>query len=195
MKKQQIIDEAKNFAKKRLGEDYTGHDYWHSIRVAKNALIIADDEGGDKHIIELAAILHDIADHKFNNDTKIIEDWLNENDPEAKDQVMHIINNISFKKGTKIESKEGLIVQDADRLDAIGAIGIARTFATGAYFRRPLYNPEIKPNGNNTTTINHFYDKLLLISDKLNTNTGKKLAKERNEFMKKFLNEFYKEWG
>ena len=171
-------------------------------------------EGGDLEIIELAALLHDVSDHKFNGGKldeggKVAQSLLRKYDyPEDRAaQVAYIVDNISYKgANTPAEMKtlEGKIVQDADRLDAIGAIGIARTFNYGGFKNRAIYNPEIKPNLNmskeeyknsDAPTINHFYEKLLLLKDKMNTKTGKEIAAQRHDFMKLFLNQFYAEWN
>ncbi|MCB9358321.1 HD domain-containing protein [Candidatus Woesearchaeota archaeon] len=184
-----VIEMAKEFAREKLGKDCTGHDYWHTIRVLNNSIKISEREGGEQFIIQLAAILHDIGDHKFENDTNIVKNWLKENDVEEIEKIMHIIENVSFKKGTKIESKEGMIVQDADRLDAIGAIGISRVFATGVHFKRPIYDPENEKN-----SIQHFYDKLLKLKDLMNTSAGKEMALSRHKYMEEFLQRFYEEW-
>ena len=178
-----------------------------------NAKHIALEEKCNQQVVELGALLHDIADHKFVDNfeeasvarTREILESLSVSDEVIKD-VQHIVLNCSFKGGVeenKMESKEGLIVQDADRLDAIGAIGIARTFAFGGKYGNVIYDPEIEPQNfksaeeyrkNRTHTINHFYEKLLLLKDKMNTETGRKMAEERHRFMERFLDRFYKEW-
>lgn len=208
------IKKTVDFVKDRLKNETTGHDWWHIFRVWKNAVYIGKKEKADLLVVELAALLHDIADWKFHNgDTKvgpkIAKEWLEKMrvSEEIINQVCHIIEHISFK-GAKVKSRiktlEGQVVQDADRLDALGAIGIARAFAYGGAKGRLIYEPEVKPELHKTfrayrnsrgTTINHFYEKLLLLKDLMNTSTGKKLAATRHHLMTEFLKEFYKEWG
>ncbi len=201
------------FVKEQLKNAEGGHDWFHIERVYKNAQVIAAAEDCDLEVVTLAALLHDIADSKFHNGDetigpKVARAFLEANQvlPAAVDHVIAIIENISFKGGNfdqQFHSKELAIVQDADRLDAIGAIGIARTFNYGGFKNRALYDPEIKPNlsqtkeeykKNEAPTINHFYEKLLLLTDKMNTETGKKMAKKRHDFMVHFLAQFYAEW-
>lgn len=203
-----------DFVKEKLHGAEAGHDWYHIERVWKLSKKIAQTENCNLEVVELSALLHDIADPKFHagNETlalKISQDFLeNQNVSNAIiEQVLFIIQNISFKnrgeapKDLPIELK---IVQDADRLDAIGAIGIARTFNFGGFRNNLMYHPEIPPKLNMTkeeykknegTTINHFYEKLLLLKDLMNTEKGKELAQERHDFMQKFLDEFYKEWN
>ncbi|UBB89530.1 HD domain-containing protein [Candidatus Kaistella beijingensis] len=203
-----------DFVKEKLHGAEAGHDWFHIERVWKLSKKIAETENCNLEVVELSALLHDIADPKFHggNETlalKISQDFLeNQNVSNAIiEQVLFIIQNISFKnrgeapKDLPIELK---IVQDADRLDAIGAIGIARTFNFGGFKNNLMYHPEIPPKLNMTkeeykknegTTINHFYEKLLLLKDLMNTEKGKELAQERHDFMQKFLDEFYKEWN
>lgn len=210
---EQVIANTVVFVKKKLNGDSTGHDWWHIYRVWKMSLMISNKEGGNHFIIELAALLHDIADWKFNDGnsyvgTDIINDWLTSQNVEPKiiKSVIEIINTLSFK-GANVETPmgtiEGKIVQDADRLDALGAIGITRAFAYGGYKKREIYNPDIKPVLHNTfdeykknrgTSINHFYEKLLLLKDRMNTETAKKMAIERHHYMESFLKEFFSEW-
>jgi len=213
MNKIKIIQKVKDYIKNNLGSEPTGHDWWHSWRVWKMAKEIAKKEGGDLFVIELAALLHDIADWKFyggnikigSEKAKNLLKKLRVDDKTIK-HICHIIDNISFK-GAKVKNrmktKEGKIVQDADRLDVIGAIGIARTFAYGAYKGREIYNPDIKPKlhksfkeykNSKGTSINHFYEKLLLFKNRLNTKTAKKIAQKRHEFLKSYLKQFFKEW-
>ncbi len=209
-----IIDKAIDFVKKALSGAEGGHDWWHIYRVWRLSKYIAQTEGGNMFIIELGALLHDIADSKFHNGDETIgprraKDFLkslNVN-PKVIKHIENIIANISFKGGKHIQKFKSLeldIIQDADRLDAIGAIGITRTFNYGGYKGREIYNPEIKANLNmtkeeyknsNTPTLNHFYEKLLLLKDKMNTKTGHLLARQRHRFMQQFLDEFYKEWN
>jgi uncharacterized protein len=213
MNKHQIILNTAAFVKQTLKNAEGGHDWFHILRVWNNAKLIAKNEPVDEFIVELGALLHDIADSKFYNGDetvgpKLAREFLEkENVPE--DVIFHIeniITNISFKGGNfaqKFTSSELNVLQDADRLDAIGAIGIARCFNYGGFKNRPLYNPEIKPKLNQTKeeyknseapTINHFYEKLLLLKDKMNTKTGKKIAEERHQYMETFLQQFYSEW-
>ena len=205
-----IINKTKQFVQDTLKNAEGGHDWWHIYRVWTNAKLIAQTEQADQLTIELAALLHDIADSKFHNGDeeigpKTAGNYLQSINIDA-DVILHVQNIIrymSFKSGFDkpvFHSPELAIVQDADRLDAIGAIGIARTFSYGGFKGREIYNPEIKPDLNmskkaykNTTapTINHFYEKLLLLKDKMNTETGKKLAQQRHDFMEKYLEQFY----
>ncbi len=213
MEKQIIIEKTKSFIKQKLDGEATGHDYWHIQRVYELSIYIAEKENADLFVVSLAALLHDVADHKFHNGNssigaQISKEWL-DNLGVAKDviqTVTDIVETISFKAGTnhvKQKTLEGMIVQDADRLDAIGAIGIARTFAYGGNKNREIYNPDIKPKtyenysqytNTKNHSINHFYEKLLLLKDQMNTKTGKKIALERHQFMELFLHQFYKEW-
>lgn len=209
-----IISDTITFVKTKLAAAEAGHDWFHIDRVYKNALKINAEEKGDLLIVSLAALLHDIADSKFHNgDEEIGPRVAGEFLTAAglnKDQVIHvqeIIRNLSFKSSLgeiSFNSKELNIVQDADRLDAIGAIGIARAFTYGGYKNRVLYDPEIKPALNqskeqykNSTapTINHFYEKLLLLKDLMKTREGKKMAEERHDFMRSYLEHFFDEAG
>ena len=202
------------FVKKELENAEGGHDWFHIERVYKNAILISKTEKVDSFIVSLGALLHDIADSKFYNGDEAIgpkkaRDFLNrEKVPEdVIAHVIKIIENISFKGGNKKQqffSNELAIVQDADRLDALGAIGIARCFNYGGYKNRKLYDPDIKPNLNmtpeeyknsNSPTINHFYEKLLLLKNKINTTTGKQIAENRHLYMESFLAQFYGEWN
>ena len=209
----QIINNTILFVKNQLAHAEGGHDWFHIERVYKNALLITEEEECDLTVVKLAALLHDIADSKFHGGDesvgpKTARTFL-ESQNVKEDIILHviaIIENISFKGGNfekKFNSKELEIVQDADRLDAIGAIGIARTFNYGGFKNRPLYNPNIQPNMNmnkeeyknsESPTLNHFYEKLLLLKDKMNTETGKKIAQKRHDFMVTFLSQFYAEW-
>jgi uncharacterized protein len=189
-----------------------GHDWQHSQRVRTMALFLAEKENADVFIVELAALLHDIADAKFNDGDenagpRKARNFLLSLNVEEKTivQIENIIRNISFKSQNKLQenpSIEFCVVQDADRLDAIGAIGIARAFNYGGFRNRPIFDPDIKPNLNmnkeeykksNAPTINHFYEKLLLLKDLMNTVTAKKIAEQRHKFMEKYLEEFFKE--
>ncbi len=210
----ELIENTTTFVKQKLENAESGHDWFHIERVYKNALLIAKSENCDQTIIELGALLHDIADSKFHDgDEKIgpktARNFLESENVEERiiNQVVFIIENISFKGGNFDKKKATIeleIVQDADRLDAIGAIGIARTFNYGGFKNRQIYNPEILPNlkmtkeeykNSDSPTINHFYEKLLLLKDKMNTKTGKKIAQERHQFIETFLEQFYGEWN
>ncbi|HLO90518.1 MAG TPA: HD domain-containing protein [Lentimicrobium sp.] len=235
---QQLIDKTAGYVESELKEAEGGHDWHHIKRVWNNALYIAKKEKkGDLLVIQLAALLHDIADAKFHNGDETIAPRkarnflhsLNINE-DVIEHVINIVENISYRKRNQVSSFNSIelqIVQDADRLDAIGAIGIARVFNFGGFKNRPLYDPSDSPsigpgletnmndlvsdggsshkttNGNSSRmvnnvsshTIGHFYEKLLLLSDMMNTKTGRKLAKERHDFMVLFLNQFYKEWN
>lgn len=210
---QSIIEQTIKFVKITLANAETGHDWFHIERVYKTAQTINAIEKGNPLIVELAALLHDIADSKFNNGDEEIGpkkagDFLKEIGlaDETILQVQEIIRNLSYKAslGTiTFKSKELDVVQDADRLDAIGAIGIARAFTYGGYKNRVLYDPAIPTNLNmskeeykNTTapTINHFYEKLLLLKDLMKTETGKLMAQQRHDFMLSYLDQFYAEW-
>jgi uncharacterized protein len=214
MTNQNLINDTIAFVKKELKNAEGGHDWFHIERVYKNSLLIANGEKCDSLIVQLSALLHDIADSKFHEGDETVGPKKarlfleSKNVPENTiTHVVNIIENISFKGGheaKKFSSLELDIVQDADRLDAIGAIGIARTFNYGGFKNRAIYNPEIKPNLNmskeeyknsDAPTINHFYEKLLLLKDKMNTKTGKEIAAQRHDFMKLFLNQFYAEWN
>ena len=208
-----IIHHTILFVKEKLQNAEGGHDWFHVERVYNNALLIAEDETCDLQVVKLAALLHDVADSKFHNGdetlgAKMAREFLVAQNvaDETINHVIAIIENISFKGGNfenEFNSKELEIVQDADRLDAIGAIGIARTFNYGGFKNRTLYDPNIQPNLNmskeeyknsDSPTLNHFYEKLLLLKDKMNTPTGKKLAEARHIYMQNFLSQFYAEW-
>ena len=209
-----IIENTIQFVKETLKNAEGGHDWFHIERVLNNAKLIAKTEDADDFIVQLGALLHDIADSKFHNGDesigpKIAAEFLESQQvsTEVIDHVVKIIQNISFKGGNieqKFHSAELDIVQDADRLDAIGAIGIARTFNYGGFKNRAIYDPEIEPKLNmtkeeykasNAPTINHFYEKLLLLKDRMNTKTGAEIAQKRHEFMEQFLDQFYAEWN
>lgn len=208
-----IIDATIIYVKQQLEGAEAGHDWFHIERVYRNALHIADQENCKREVVQLAALLHDIADSKFHGGDESIgpktaRTFLESQHTDAAtiDHVVKIIENISFKGGKTERTFSSLeldIVQDADRLDAIGAIGIARTFNYGGFKNRPMYDPAIAPNmhmtkeeykASNAPTINHFYEKLLLLKERMNTSTGKKLAEERHRFMEVFLAQFYAEW-
>ena len=208
-----LINNTILFVKQKLENAEGGHDWFHIERVYKNALLIVKEENCNLQIVQLGALLHDIADSKFHDGDesvgpKVAKAFLESQNvsEDIIDAVINIIENISFKGGNfekKINSIELDIVQDADRLDAIGAIGIARTFNYGGFKNRTLYDPEIDPNltmskeeykNSQAPTINHFYEKLLLLKDKMNTETGKQIAQQRHHFMETFLAQFYAEW-
>ncbi len=214
MKNSNLIENTVVFVKNMLKDAEGGHDWFHIERVLNNSRLIANGEEADLEIIELGALLHDIADSKFHNGDesvgpKIASEFLESQNvsKEIIDHVVKIIQNISFKGGNidqKFSSPELDIVQDADRLDALGAIGIARTFNYGGFKGRGLYDPEIEPKLNmtkeeykasNAPTINHFYEKLLLLKDRMNTETGRRIAASRHAFMLKYLEQFYAEWN
>jgi len=214
MNKSQILENTEAFIKRTLKNAEGGHDWFHIKRVWNNAKLIAKSENADLFIVELGALLHDIADSKFHNGDeslgpKVASEFLEKQQVSAEiiNHVVKVIENVSFKGGNiqqKFNSIELEIVQDADRLDALGAIGIARTFNYGGFKGRALYDPEIDPNlkmtkeeykASTAPTINHFYEKLLLLKDLMNTETGRKIAEERHEFMKLYLVQFYAEWN
>ena len=209
-----LIKNTIQFVQKELKNAEGGHDWFHIERVWKNAKLIAKSEKVNLEIVELGALLHDIADSKFHNGDETIGPkkalaFLISQDiePSVIDHVIAIIDNISFKGGNQKKTFNSIeldVVQDADRLDAIGAIGIARTFNYGGFKNRAIYNPEIQPSLNMTKeeyknstapTINHFYEKLLLLKDRMNTETGKNIAKKRHIFMELYLDQFYNEWN
>ena len=214
MDKEQIIKNTIEFVKETLKGAEGGHDYFHIERVYKNASLIAKNENVDIFVVSLGALLHDIADSKFYGGDETVgpkkaRAFL-EKENVLEEVIIHVENilkNISFKGGNfekKFTSAELDVVQDADRLDAIGAIGIARCFNYGGFKNRELYNPEILPKLNmtkeeykksRTPTINHFYEKLLLLKDKMNTETGQRIAEDRHLFMEQFLQQFYNEWN
>ena len=213
MTSEKIINNTIAFVKTELANAEGGHDWFHTLRVYNNSLLISKKENVDVFVVQLGALLHDIADSKFHDGDesigpKIAREFLFKQNVDSKviEHVIQIIENISFKGGNeaqKFNSPELDVIQDADRLDAIGAIGIARTFNYGGFKNRPLYNPDVTPNLNMTKeeykasmapTINHFYEKLLLLKDRMNTKTGKKIALERHRYMEGFLDQFYGEW-
>ena len=214
MNNTEIIEKTIVFVKETLKDAEGGHDWFHIQRVFNNALLISKDEKGiDPLIIGLGALLHDIADYKFHGGDETVgpkkaKGFLESINVDRGiiEHIEDIIKNVSFKGGNftqDFNSKELEIIQDADRLDAIGAIGIARCFSYGGFKKRPIYNPEIVPNLNmtkeeyknsNAPSINHFYEKLLLLRSKMNTKSGKKIAAERHEFMEQYLKQFYAEW-
>ena len=213
MTKEEAIEKTVAYVKTELANAEGGHDWWHICRVWRTAKEILSKEKCDALTVELAALLHDIADSKFNGGDETIGPMKAEKflqsinvDPIITTHVVNIISHMSFKSShfeQGFTSQELMVVQDADRLDAIGAIGIARAFNYGGFKNRPLFDPDILPNTNmskeeykNSTapTINHFYEKLLLLKGKMNTETGKALAQKRHDFMLEYLEQFYCEW-
>ena len=213
MNNQQIIKNTETFVKNSLKNAEGGHDWFHILRVWNNAKLISKNENVDEFVVELGALLHDIADSKFHDGDETIGPKIARKFLESQNvddaiivHIENIISNISFKGGNfkqQFNSPELEVIQDADRLDAIGAVGIARAFNYGGFKNRPLYNPEISPDLNQTKeayknseapTINHFYEKLLLLKDRMNTETGKQIAADRHIYMEHFLTQFYDEW-
>ncbi len=213
-KQQQTIQKIAKEVKQKLEGEGSGHDFWHVLRVWNMAKHLGEKEGADMFVVELTAVLHDIADWKFHDGDetvgpKVAREVMEKYSVsvEVSDHVCDIILKMSFKgAGVKneINTLEGMVVQDADRLDSIGAIGIARTFAYGGSKNRAMYDPHKKPVKNKNkkqflkddgTTINHFYEKLLLLKDGMNTKTAKKIAGERHRFMQEYLKRFYSEWA
>lgn len=209
-----FVEQTKIYVKEKLSGEGTGHDWFHTERVYKNAIHIAKGETVNLLVIQLAALLHDIADYKFHDGDEnlggeVASNWLRKIgvDESIVLQVKEIIDHMSFKNSFDSEyvlSLEGKVVQDADRLDAIGAIGIARAFAYGGKVGREIYNPNITPahyqtkeeyKQNTGPSLNHFYEKLLLLKDKMNTKTGKQLAEQRHAFMAQYLEVFLAEWN
>jgi len=208
------IENTVEFVKEKLEGAEAGHDWYHIERVWKLSKKIAETEDCNHNVVELSALLHDIADPKFHNGDetiapKIAREFLEEQQvPEdVIEKVLFIIKNISFKNRAEAPAElpiELKIVQDADRIDAIGAIGIGRTFNFGGFKNNPMYDPEVQPSLNmskdeykksNGTTINHFYEKLLLLKDLMNTDKGKEIAQQRHDYMLGFLDQFFKEWN
>ena len=222
LKKEKLIKKTEDFVKKVFLEDYTGHDWWHTHRVRVLAKKIAISESADLFIVDMAALLHDVGDYKFFGGDEeagvlFVKKWLSslKVTEELADKILTVISNISYKNtlpesgnrkkqnSPNFPSKEFMAVCDADRLDAIGAIGIARAFTYGGFYKRQIYNPKIKPMKNITQeeykktdapSINHFYEKLLRIKEMMYTKLGKKIAKKRHRFLNLYLKEFYKEW-
>lgn len=216
MNDSELVEQTIAFVKETLKNAEGGHDWFHIQRVFKNTLLIAKDEKVDILIVSIAALLHDIADAKFHDGNENVGPELAREflislgvKSKAITHIVKIIQHISFKnsldkKRKKFNSKELQVVQDADRLDAMGAIGIARAFNYGGFKNRELYDPDVAPNlkmtkeqykNSTAPTINHFYEKLLLLKDQINTETGKKLAEERHTYMVSFLEQFFKEWS
>lgn len=209
-----FVQKTESYVKDQLRNAEAGHDWFHIERVWKNARLILESETANREVVELAALLHDIADSKFHDGNeelgpRIAGEFLRSISvhPEVVEHVVNIIRHMSFKSSfgkVTFQSREMEIVQDADRLDAIGAIGIARAFHYGGFKNRTIYDPEIAPEQHHSSetykkstspTINHFYEKLLLLKDQMNTPTGKVLAERRHQFMVEFLDEFYGEWN
>ncbi len=208
----EILTRAAEFVRHELRADSSGHDWWHIQRVVNLARVIAREEGADAFVCELAALLHDIADYKIAGDEatglRRVRDWLDGQDVETTvaDHVLEIIATMSFGGGNRppMVSLEGRVVQDADRLDAIGAIGIARAFAFGGSRGRALHDPDALPQqyaskeayqSSGSSTINHFHEKLLLLRDRMNTPYARGLAEQRHRYMEAFLDEFGREWS
>jgi uncharacterized protein len=205
----EIIDRAAAYVREKFENEYSGHDWFHTLRVFKTATRIAEAEGADLVTVQLAALLHDVDDRKLSPETyedkANAREFLSENNVDAGriEGICRIIGEISFAENCVPSTLEGKCVQDADRLDAIGAIGIARAFAYGGNHNRLMYHPDVKPNLNmskeeyvnsKSTTVNHFYEKLFKLTDMMNTETAKSIAREREEFMRGFLAEFMDEW-
>lgn len=207
-----ILQEARDFVYAELKDEMSGHDWWHIVRVTNNAVEIATQEQADVFICELAALLHDIADGKLNENEEVglqkVEQWLQNHQASDAEiaHVLDIISTMSFKGGHQqknVSTLEGQIVQDADRLDAIGAIGIARTMAYSGHIGRPIHDPDLQPRENMTleeyragksSAIMHFYEKLLKLKDLMNTDYAKQLAIGRHHFLEEYLEQFYAEW-
>ncbi len=212
--RKKVLSKTVWYVRRAMPPDSTGHDWWHVYRVWKNALKIAKyEKSADKYIVQLGALLHDIADYKFNGGDelaggRIAAECLKRASAseETISRVCHIVDNVSYRGArvkNEMKSIEGKIVQDADRLDALGAIGIARAFAYGGMKGKLIYEPKIRPvyhksfneyKSSQGTTINHFYEKLFLLHGRMNTKIGKELAEERDEYMRGYLKQFLKEW-
>ncbi len=205
----EIIDRAAAYVREKFENEYSGHDWFHTLRVFKTATRIAEAEGAGLVTVQLAALLHDVDDRKLSPETyeekANARSFLSANnvDESRIDEICRIIGEISFAESCVPSTLEGKCVQDADRLDAIGAIGIARAFAYGGNHNRLMYHPDIAPNPNmskeeyiksNSTTVNHFYEKLFKLTDMMNTDTAKLIAKERDAYMRDFIAEFLDEW-
>lgn len=211
--KTELVARAESLVRAKLEADSSGHDWWHIHRVRNNAMMLCKMEHADPLVVELAALLHDISDWKFSGDLKAsgaaARVWLEEQgaEPGIIDHVCEIIDNVSYKGAgvqTPMRTIEGQIVQDADRLDAIGAVGIARTFAYGGHAGRCMYDPAEPPEmhasfeqykNSKGHTINHFYEKLLLLKDRMNTGSARRIAEERHAFMEQFLSRFFAEFN
>jgi Predicted HD superfamily hydrolase len=212
MNQQEFIEKTEKYVETEFRGDGSGHDWFHIVRVRNMAVRIAQKEGGDLFVVEMAALLHDLDDWKLvkhdEDKNSRVSEWLTTlglaHDISGK--ILSVIDEVSFKGAeveTPVSSVEAAIVQDADRLDAIGAIGIARTFAYGGHKNRLIYDPEIVPvshssfqeyKSNTAPTINHFYEKLLLLKDRMNTESGRDIAEKRHKFMADYLDHFFDEW-
>lgn len=207
-----IIEKTEKWVKAQLINEESGHDWYHILRVTRTAQQIAKEEHANDEIVTLAALVHDLADDKVAQNEKEalkkIAEWFKQNglDDEAIDQIISIITTISFKggNGQPVSTLEGKIVQDADRLDALGAVGIARTFVYSGHKGQPMYDPELPVRNEmsieeyrhgKSSAVHHFYEKLLKLKDQMNTTTGMKLAARRHAFMETYLEQFYSEWG
>jgi uncharacterized protein len=209
----EILRRTEAFVRERMSGEGTGHDWWHVHRVRRVALRLAGEEGADAYVVELAALLHDVADHKFHGGDagagpRAAREWLSSLDvePEVTEHVATIIAELSFKGAgvaTPMSSPEGRVVQDADRLDAIGAVGVGRAFAYGGSRGRPMHEPDASPEMHDSferyksstgPTINHFHEKLLLLRDRMNTASARRMAEGRHRFMEQFLERFHAEW-
>ncbi|MEA2603694.1 MAG: uncharacterized protein QOF89_4686 [Acidobacteriota bacterium] len=210
---EEVVRRTAEHVRRTLEGEPSGHDWWHVYRVWKSSQVLAREEKADGFVVELAALLHDLSDRKLNGGDvtlgpKVAREWLAAQgvDAETVDHVGEIIADLSFKGAgvsTPMRTLEGKVVQDADRLDAIGAIGIARCFAYGGHKGRRLHDPEQRPEmhqsaesyyANQGTAINHFYEKLLLLAERMNTAAGRRIAQERHAFLEEFLERFYAEW-
>lgn len=206
-----ILEAAESYVKTKLGQDSSGHDWWHIYRVLQTARTIATKERADLFVCELAALLHDVADEKLNADPaaaeRELQEWLIASGASADTtaHVLEIIATMSFKGGQRapMRTLEGKVVQDADRLDAIGAVGISRVFAYSGWKGRPIHDPSVIPRermtteeyrSGNDTAINHFYEKLLKLKSLMNTDYARHMAEERHRFMEQYLEQFYEEW-
>lgn len=217
MNEAEVVEKTRAFAKEKLGTESTGHDYWHAFRVWQTARRIGAEENADMFVVELAALLHDVADWKFHDgDTeagpRAAGEWLESLGVQAEviQHVQDIMRGLDFKGAdvkTELATKEGQVVHDADKLDAMGAIGIGRAFATGAHFNEIMHDPDVTvptygsadeyraaKGSANRTVVNHFYEKLLILKDRMFTEAGKKAAVHRHEVMEGFLEEFMAEW-
>lgn len=213
MTRAEIVKQTEAYIKKEFAGGRAAHDWYHIKRVYQQALAIAKQEGGDVFIIKMAALLHDLDDFKFSRQPEKLpktKKWLNHfpqlSAAEIK-QIVDIVKNVSFKGGQvkdRMSSKEGKIVRDADRLDSIGAIAIARIFTYGGAKNRAIHDPEQKPQihrsfqaykSNKSTSLNHFYEKALLLKDRLQTNTARRIAQSRHAFMQEYLKHFLAEWS
>ncbi len=210
VRQKSILENTEKYVREAFNSEGSGHDWWHIYRVKQAALKIARYEGGDLFVVEMAALLHDLDDWKLGGDegAQRAKSWLTDQkaEPEYTRKILEVISQVSYKGAgveTPVGSVEARIVQDADRLDAIGAIGIARTFAYGGNKNRLMYDPEVKPEmhqdfesyqKSTAPTINHFYEKLLLLKDRMNTQIAIEMANERHRFMEEFLRQFYLEW-